>query len=79
MDNLILQIGQATEDAILNSLAESRASWQRTRQWLAEQRAADAAWRITEARKDAERMENESPGFRDELNRQRAQAGLPHL
>lgn len=79
IDDLILQMGQATEEAILNSLAESRASWQRTRRWLAEQRAADAAWRAAGARKEAERLEKEYPGYRGELNRQRAIAGLPRL
>jgi hypothetical protein len=77
VDGIILEMGRTTDQVILNMLLDSREASNRTRQWLSEQRTSDAAWRIAEARKEAERVEKKYPGYREELNRQRASAGLP--
>jgi hypothetical protein len=78
-DNIILGMGHVTDRAILNTLAESFASSNRTRQYLAEHRAADDAWWATQERKQTEHLEHQDPGYRKELNKQRVLAGLPPL
>jgi hypothetical protein len=77
VDQLILEAGQATDQVMLNLIRESRESSNDIRQYLAEQRAADAAWWAAHRRHQAEELEREYPGYREELNKQRAATGLP--
>ena len=58
-DNIILNIGQIADEAILDAFSQSRAFW--------------AAYR----RKEAETLETQYPGYREELNKSRAAVGLP--
>src|SRR5690242_4410312 len=73
LDPVILNIGLTTDLVIRKMLTDCRQSWERTRRWVAERQAADEAWRAMEAR----RLEQQHPGYREELNRQRAALGLP--
>lgn len=78
-DQLILEIGRTTDEVLRNVLRESRESATYIRQYLAEQSAADAAWWASWRRQEAEDLEHSYPGYRQELNIQRAALGLPPI
>ena len=79
VDQLVLEIGQTTDQVMLNALRESRASSNHVGQYLAEQRASDATWWAAHRRQQAEQMERAHPGYWQELNKQRTAAGLPPI
>ena len=72
-------MGRTTDQVILGTMAESNAFWRQKHLQFAAERAAEAAKEIARQPTEAEDLERQYPGYREELNRQRALQGLPPL